>query len=76
MKLEKPQAAAEFFFALFSDAGIAGYFADPVKKTAAKYIHMRDEALVALCAEKHAELGHHHAANSLRKMLREGKLLP
>lgn len=33
-----------------------------------------DAALVALCADKLAERGHHHAANSLRKMAREGEL--
>jgi hypothetical protein len=43
---------------------------------AAEVIGERDAAVVELCAEKLAERGHHHAANSLRKMLREGKLLP
>jgi hypothetical protein len=36
----------------------------------------RDTAVVELCADKLAEHEHHHAANALRKMLREGKLLP
>jgi hypothetical protein len=35
-----------------------------------------DKDIVELCAEKLAERGHLHAANSLRKMLREGRLLP
>jgi len=36
----------------------------------------RDATIVRLCADALAERGHHHAANSLRKMLREGRLLP
>lgn len=35
----------------------------------------RDEFVVGLCADKLAEHGHHHAANSLRKMAREGEIL-
>jgi len=39
-------------------------------------LRARDAAIVELCADRLADRGHHHAANSLRKMLREGKLLP
>ena len=39
-------------------------------------LRARDAAIIELCAEKLAARGHHHAANSLRKMLREGTLLP
>jgi hypothetical protein len=39
-------------------------------------LRARDKAVVELCADKLAERGLHLAANSLRKMLREGKLLP
>jgi hypothetical protein len=72
-----PLESAEKFSELFFDDRV--WVKDPNEDgylRGSDVIPLRDAAIVNLCADRLAERGHHHAANSLRKMLRDGKLLP
>jgi hypothetical protein len=71
---ESAEAAAKLFGLLFSHPEVAAYFEQPAETSAIEYIRVRDGALIARCAEMLEKHGHQHAANSLRKMAREGKI--
>lgn len=74
MKFCPPEEATKFLSQIFCVEWVAKYFKQPAETSAAEYVRLRDEALIALCADKLQERGHAHAANSLRKMAREGEI--
>jgi hypothetical protein len=73
-KFESAEAAAKFMHAVFTMPEVPAYFNLTAHAAAAEYLGVRDLAMVARCAELLHERGHAHAANSLRKMAREGKI--
>lgn len=70
MKLESVTQAAKNILKCV----VPGFSWSQILSDAEAFVRSRDESLVALCADKLDERGHHHAANSLRKMAREGEI--